>query len=214
MELEEKYPIDFPQLLKWFCGKMRFFYNKEENVVDRRFVLFKLFKLYVGQGCQDMELRETIEMFMTGTSVVDIRELYAKVCIRSWENRLFKIAVLITEMVSPTIKTPTPDRSQTYRFFRGDAVVSGVDSQKAVRLDRYCVQGNNRKTDGRIKIVKMQCHYRPSKLRSLGINGENLQYISKYLCAKANYVQSILTNYHDFVLFFVSFDRKYLMPSI
>ncbi|RXG51159.1 hypothetical protein Avbf_16868 [Armadillidium vulgare] len=150
MELEEKYPIDFPQLLKWFCGKMRFFYNKEENVVDRRFVLFKLFKLYVGQGCQDMEVRETIEMFMMGTSVMDIRELYAKVCIRSWENRLFKIAVLITEMVSPTNQghqlqialRPTGVPSQV------NAVVSGVGSQKAVRLDRYRFQGNNRKTDG------------------------------------------------------------------
>ena len=63
-------------------------------------------------------------MFMMGTSALDIRELYVKVCIRSWENRLFKIAVLVTEMVSPTIKTqlqialrPT-DCSQVMQLFQ------------------------------------------------------------------------------------------------
>lgn len=50
IDQEEDRLTNFPLLINWFCRRMRDFYNREENLVDRRFVLYKLMKL-----CVEME---------------------------------------------------------------------------------------------------------------------------------------------------------------
>ncbi|RXG73061.1 hypothetical protein Avbf_00337 [Armadillidium vulgare] len=81
---------------------------------------------------------------------MDIRELYVKGMHPKLGKQIVQNRSFGHRDGFTNDQNTTPDRSQTYRFFTGDAVVSGMDCQKAVRLDRYCVQRNNRKTDGRV----------------------------------------------------------------
>lgn len=64
MDQEEDRPTNFPLLINWFCKRMKDFYNRDENMVDRKFVLYRLMKLYVETEEENELIKKTIEIFM------------------------------------------------------------------------------------------------------------------------------------------------------